>query len=533
MKRNIVIVSALLLAIILYTYWGLWHTFFQQDEWASMGLALADGPFAVIKELSPVELAAGKARVLGTLLNNVFHRYFPFHIGAFVMFGLTVHWINSVLVYIFTFQMTKRRFAALVAAVYFSVAAVSSGAVTWISAYTTALTNAAFVLVSLICYMKYLTTANPRYKTVSYIAAIVAFLFKESSIFLFVLLPLLSVLFAKKHRSLKKIIREGAPLFIYLIFIVLVRTVSLLGPEGRQGVFVTQQSNVFARIWTHALFYPILTFSQMYVPQEIMAKVTGNISVSDIIATVASMIFICYAILFAYRHAALRLAVFFCLLYSLLSFLPFIVLDRPLSSYLESRYYYLGVIGASILLGSLVDYCRRGFRPAAIVFVFLLTGIVIYKNSVYIRREVGRQIITAFERKEFLANAKETYIDLPHKPIMYISGDSPGFYGIGDLSVPFQQGLGYMMMVWYFNTGKVPKEFLADMYLWNINEQGYKETEGKGFGYFWDQNRLIEEFRNDSHLSTGQILAFRYIASDKKLIDITVETRELVSRSKK
>lgn len=519
-----------LLAIILYTYWGLWDTFFQQDEWASMGLAFSGGLFAGIKDVAFVELAAGKMRAAGTLLNTIFHLYFPFNILLFSVFALAIHWVNSILVYHFAFQVTKRPFIAFVSALYFSVAAISSGAVTWISAYTTALVNATFVLISLICYMKFLHTSRVRYRTASFIAATIAFLFKESSIFVFILLPFLSVLFGTKRTSLKKIVIDHAPLLIYLGFIILVRTVSLLGPEGRQGVFVTQQPNVLARLATHALFYPVLSFSQLYIPQEIMAKVTGKIAVSDTIAVVTSMIFITYALLFAYKHIAFRTTVFFCLLYSFLSFLPFIVLDRPLSSYLESRYYYLGIIGAAILLGTLLDYwnalfVKTRFRSVALVSICILSSVVLYKNSTYVRREIRRQIITANDRKLFLSGIKEIYSALPDNPIFYITGDSPGFYGIGDLSVPFQQGMGYTMMVWYFDTGKIPAELLSDMYLWNINEQGYRQIQGKGFGYFYQIGKLQQAFREDPTLAQEQVIGFSYKAGAKELIDITQDVR--------
>ena len=529
--KHKVFIFLVLLGIILYTYWELWDTFFQQDEWASMGLAIAEGPLAVVKYFSAWELAAGKVRMPGTLMNNFFHLHFPFMVAPFVFFAVSTHWLNSILVYIFSYQLTKRRFIAIIAAFYFAVASVSSGAVIWISAHTTVLPNALFVLISFVCYMKYLQNGNTRLRNASFATAIIGFLFKESSVFLLLSLPVLYALFSKKRRSLKEIVIDHWPLLMYFAFVVVVRMIGLLGAEGQQGVFVTQQPNVLARLATHALFYPVLSFSQMYIPQELMVKVTGKIIVSDIIAVLISMVLIGYSLLVAYKRTSLQKVIIFSLLYCFLSFLPFIVLDRPMSSYLESRYYYLGVIGAAILLGTLLDYwkalfAKMRFRIAAIIFIYLLTGIVLYKNSVYIRREVRRQIIIADERKQFLFGVKEIYPALPDKLIMYITGDSPGFYGIGDLSVPFQQGVGYTMMVWYFDTGKIPGELLNDMYLWNINAQGYRDIEGRGFGYFYQIEKLQQAFREDPTLVPEQVIGFSYKAGTKELIDITQEVRK-------
>ena len=548
-SRGIVdlVVWFLLLGLILITYQDLPKTFFQQDEWASVGLAFSEGSFAVVNHFSLAELAAGKVRVLGTMLNNILLLRFPFTMTPYITLALGVHWLNSVLVYIFSYQFTKRRFIAIIAAFYFSVASISSGAVTWFSAHATAIPNAFFVLISLIWYMKYLQNADTRFRNASFVSAILGFLFKESSIFLFLLLPLLSVLFGKTRRKLKEVVVDHWLVLLYFVFVVVVRTVGLLGDEGQQGVFVTLQSNTFVRLVTHAFFYPLLSFSQMYIPPEIMGKATSlfqaqgglaRVAISDRLAFYASIALVVFSFWVAYRNKLSSRAIHFFIIYCMLSFLPFAVLDRPFSSYLESRYYYLGVIGASILLGIFFDFILSMFRKKRIqlfvivLAIFLLTA-GIYKNSMFVRREITRQVIAADERKQFLGTLKEIYPDLPNNPIIYITGDSPGFYGLADLSVPFQQGMGYTLMVWYFDTGKVPKSLLSDMFLWNINDQGYRESEGRGFGYFWDLKRLTREFQTNPHLSADQVVAFQYIAGEKKLVDITSQTKEILIKGKK
>lgn len=540
------VVWFLLFGLIFITYQDLPKTFFQQDEWASVGLAFSEGPFAVVKHVSLAELAAGKVRVLGTMLNNILLLRFPFIMTPYVMLALGIHWLNSVLVYIFSYQFTKRRLIAIIAAFYFSVASISSGAVTWFSAHTTAIPNAFFVLISLVCYMKYLQNADTRFRNASFFSAIIGFLFKESSIFLFLLLPFLSVLF-EKRRKLKEVVVDHWLVLVYFVFVVVVRTVGLLGAEGQQGVFVTLQSNTLARLITHAFFYPLLSFSQMYIPPEIMGKTTSlfqtqgglaQIAISDRFALYASIALVIFSFWVAYRNKLSSRAIYFFIIYCMLSFLPFAVLDRPFSSYLESRYYYLGVIGAAILLGVFFDFILSMFHKKRIqlfvivLAIFLLTA-GIYKNSIFVRREITRQVIVADERKQFLSTMKEILPDLPNSPIIYITGDSPGFYGLADLVVPFQQGMGYTLMVWYFDTGKVPKSFLSDMFLWNINEQGYRESEGRGFGYFWDMKRLTQEFQTNPHLSSDQVVAFLYIAGEKKLVEITSQIKEILIKDKK
>lgn len=544
MKRNIII-GLVLIGVIFCTYWELWNTFYQQDEWASLGLALSGGPSAVVKDYSFVELAAGKVRVLGTLLNNVILLNFPFEVLPFVVFALCIHWINSVLVYILAYQLTKLRIVSLFAALYFAVASVSSGAVTWISAHATALTNGTFVLISLISYVAYLKTNSSRLRTVSFAAASVAFLFKESSIFIFLLLPFLSVILGKKRWNIRQVLGDHRVLLMYVIFIIIVRIVGLLGAEGQQGVFITKTSNPIERFVAASLFYPTISLSQMYIPVEFMSKIVvlfrpwsssaTPIQMSDLFSTIASLMLIFLSLAVAYMSSQFRRVIIFCLAYCVLSFLPFIVLERPLSSYLESRYYYLGIVGAAILFGVLLEYVYEKFAKTrfALLVTFCLSvfGVMIlYKNSVYIRREVTRLAITATERKQFLTDLKTLHPHILDKPIFYIRGDSPGFYGIPDLAVPFQQGVGYTIMVLYFDSGKIPKPLFDDMFLWNINAQGYREIQNSGFGYFWDIDSLKDEFRRNPRLTQLQVIALEYVAGEKRLVDITPEIREELIR---
>ena len=65
-----------------------------------------------------------------------------------------------------------------------------------------------------------------------------------------------------------------------------------------------------------------------------------------------------------------------------------------------------------------------------------------------------------------------------NKNIFYITGDTD-YYIVGN-KVPFQQGMGYTLMVWYYHTGKIPKDLINENFLWELNSQGYKEIDNKG-----------------------------------------------------
>lgn len=542
MKRNFVVFFGLL-AIILYTYWGLWNTFFAQDEWASLGLVQANGLWGNLGLFTPLQLIAGKDRIFGSLLNNAFHYYVPFHVGAFAVFALVFHWANSMLVFIAIEKLAKNKLMGLLGALFFAVAATPSQAVTWISAYTTTLPNAFFVLLGIVAYL-----SNKR--NVSILSFIVAYYFKESSIFLIFILPIAEYVFAKKVPSVKTMMIRFMPLFLFVLMIVFLRGATLLSAAGEAGVLVSRGSEAIVQFMIHAIVYPIIGSVQIFIPAVTMFSAADrfghlayefldlhpmrqaiqHIVFSDVLA---AYIAIAGSVLLAFiwlRVKRLRGIVFLSLCFMFLSFVPFSILDRPASSYFESRYYYLGAIGASLLFAIVMQGLMVIKRHVIfLALVLAATAGFLYKQAVFVKRDVARLVIQGIERRDFLKKLSEVKGTLPDKPIIYIEGDSPGFYGIGDLAVPFAQGMGYTAMVWLFDTGKIPKEFLETMFLWNINSQGYQETVEGGFGYFYKKNSLVEYLQLNQTVSVEQVVAFSYVAREHRLINITEKIRKDIS----
>ena len=547
------VVAVLLGVLIIFTYGGLKNTFFQQDEWASIGFVR--GAHSVLGELpmlSLIQVAAGNQRILGSLINNIFHFYMPFNIWPFVLFSIMFHWANALLVFVFVKRLTKNYLLGFTAAGIFSLLYTPSEALVWFSSHTTALPNCFFVLLALHSYLSYLENSNARYKIAAYVSFIVSLLFKESSIFLFFIFPLMDMFFVKRKISVAKIALRHAVLLGYGLFIIAARAVNLITVQAHVGVFSTGQPNYPVNIVIHALSYPVTSFSQLFIPNKILFKLApffqtamyefitshplrtaiNTIMVSDMLSVYFTCLFLITGGIVLYVEKGVRGRLIFAYQFTFLSFLPFAVVDRPLSSYLESRYYYLGSIGAAMIIAFIIEalYLRIKTRSTPVVFIGVIFITVIfasyiYKNTVFIKRDINEKIITANERKVFLTDLKNKSSILPEKPIFYIEGDSPGFYGLSDLAVPFQQGMGYTIMVWFFDTGKIPGSFLSSSFLWNINAQGYKEDKEKGFGYYWNRDALKHLFAQRPDISPGQVVGFRYVASQKKLIDITGEIR--------
>jgi hypothetical protein len=100
------------------------------------------------------------------------------------------------------------------------------------------------------------------------------------------------------------------------------------------------------------------------------------------------------------------------------------------------------------------------------------------------------------------------------------------------VKVPLEQGPGYTLMIWYYPTGVVPREFFQNDFLWEIRDQGYREVKGKGFGYYWDKNDLLNLFKQNPKLSENQIVAFYYKSNDRLLLDISPQIREYIRNNR-
>src|SRR3989344_5949416 len=85
--------------------------------------------------------------------------------------------------------------------------------------------------------------------------------------------------------------------------------------------------------------------------------------------------------------------------------------------------------------------------------------------------------------------------------------------------LPFQQGSGYTLMVLYYNSGKIPKSFLKDGFLFEIGSQGYKESDNMGFGFFTDKKELEKAVTN-YNLPPSSILHLQYLWQDNKLVRV-------------
>ena len=151
--------------------------------------------------------------------------------------------------------------------------------------------------------------------------------------------------------------------------------------------------------------------------------------------------------------------------------------------------------------------------------------VVIIPNLYFLNQNLVEFTRRGEVRKSILTTIQLVYPDLPDKVVVYTQSNQP-YYGLPPETkiLPFQSGLGQTLLVWYYPTEKFPKEFFADRFLWDIEEQGYKEVGDHGFGYFRDLD-LLRDAIGQYNLPGESVIAFSWDGKKNFLTDITQEVR--------
>ena len=534
MKRNILVSS--LVALIILAYRDIFHVYFQQDEWVGFGQIVTTRLVDVFRHYTIFELLWGKDRVWAIPINYFLFRLAPFQSWPFAAFSLLVHSINTVLLFVIIRKLTKSTFVSYASSVFFGLSFVHQQALTWFGANVTTLPSVTFMLIALLFVLLYIQTGRNLFLFGSQAASILSLFFKESGLLLFIFLPVFYKLFSARKDALAKF----WPLLVVNVFMLFMKLSVFLSPSGHVGEFVSAQSQTGLRLAVNALVYPLLSFSQVFIHPHIMFRIsswfqiimygflrTNPLSqaiaenvVADLMSLIISLALLALFAVCAYKKKSRRFIVAGMLLV-IVNILPYIVLQRG-TSYLDSRYYYGASAGASLILAGIFTFFLTFQKEYvfAVMIISVFMAFFAYKNFQFIERELAMQTDIGSDRRNILQRAKRLRAVLPGKPVMYVTGDKNDYYGVRGLHLPFQNGPGYVFMVWYYNSGNIPKELILDNYLTDMRSSGYREVNHSGFGYFTDLKDLQTTVKRD-HIARSQIVGFYYDSRNKMLTDIT------------
>ena len=184
MKFQRVLAIFIFLLVTLFVYGGIFNTFYQQDEWQTLGHNLAGRSWF---SGNPIQLLFNELRPFSQVMYGVLLGYYKFTVVPATLLAIFLHFLISALLFYLVNYLTKNRIIAFLAAVFLVVNSVSHQAVTWVSAIST-LPAVVLILTSLIFYFWYLDRKGRKFLYLSVVSAILSLYFKGIGLFLFVIL---------------------------------------------------------------------------------------------------------------------------------------------------------------------------------------------------------------------------------------------------------------------------------------------------------------------------------------------------------
>jgi len=556
-KYQLAILLAGIVFLGIYTYGDLSKNYFQQDEWHTFGWALSKNYnfWSVFKE-NWFDYLLGIGRPLASFFGFNFFRLFGLNASSYGLTSMAVHIINALLLFSFVVLLTKSKKIAFLAAVFFVTNSVHHQAITWFGTIMSTLTEGFFVLLSLNFFALYILKKKRTWFFLSFVSALIAGLFRESAVILFLFIPLMGIVwFNNEKRNWIKLIKEYSIFFIggFLYAVRYIPSLFLDPQIGVQGL-PASNSDPFLKLLYNFIFYPLESISQIFLnpviiyewADKLIAAVFpffgGNDLVkqtilSEYISVIVSFVILVVIIIvyvFTLRgNEKQRKLLILSTCFVLLSGLPFILYGRG-SAFLESRYRYITSIGASFLFSVVVFALltaigrikRSLIRNAC--YVLVISGVLFYLNLQVgiIHQVLYSNYQTDSQRKEIFTTVTEKIPTLSAKTVFYAESDY--YYDVTHHILPLQSGFGEMLMVNYVSKKQLDSRFLSDDFLWGIFSEGYKEMGSRGFGFF-NNFDLLQSAVLKYSIPLEDVYSFRW--KKNKLSDITVEIRSKLGKS--
>lgn len=521
--------------------------YFQQDEWHSFGLIQSYG----VRYLSfdrPLWQLFFADRVGARSIMFLFFKIFEGSSLPFSLLAIFIHTVNTILVGFLAFKLTKNRIILLLSSVFFFASSIGHQAYSWFGTLAGSATNVTFILISLIFYFTFLDKRKYVHLFLTVLFIWISLLFKENSFFVFALYPLVWILYSK-NKSIRQFFVQNFPFFSYGFFVAIILAGNILSLPGERSNYIASNSSGFLKLLRNVIFYPLEGIGQVFLPSQpvfAVAKVSAEKMFSSLnprtwefdllyTTTVAEGVSIIISILiiflsfFAYKkyinkNQHLKLFYIFSFLLLPLSFLPYVVLDK-FDAYLDSRYYYASLIGASFIFGVLSFVFVRGIKSRCGKSMIIgAISLLILSHAFFLTSDLLTQAKIAKERKSIISQILTLVPNIGKKSVFYITGNSPGYYGIPELKVPFQSGLGQVLLVKYGIKNQISPDifaegFIKQGFLFDTLAQGYKEVNGQGFGYFYDKSALDDNLETNRFQESDVI--FLYYDSDMQKIFLT------------
>lgn len=548
----------ILFIIISLSFIKLPMSYFEQDEWHSFG------HYIYLSSLSTTDFL--KNLLPDSLLSHFTPFSLFFKMLLFKMVGLEAsyyfflsiifHSLIVVSVYYLALFLFKKRLVAIFSALFFGFNSSHHQAVTWIGTFEGSEVSTLFGLLSILSILIYFNKKLSKFLFISLFLIFIGLLFKETALSFYIVLGGLIIFkymlvhsFKIHPRLIIQLLKNNE--FRWYIYVVILyaflRLLYLFEDRSDLSFISTNDRYNFLHIFLYNLTtLPIKLFSQILIPQKLLVEISDKIVLAfgdhipvyfgqwkenialvydSITISTGFLIIISLFILNKLGKKISRLSIFLCLAV----IIPLLSLNKYLV-FLDSRYLYPASAGVALLFGNLLDIflgfgekCKRKWRIIYSIPVLTAFFFVIFVHFIMLNLIIKEKIQIGQERRLILEQIKSLYPRLSDKTIIYAESDK-SYYGLVIRTLPFQSGLGQILLIYYNQLQNFPIEFFQKEFLWDTTSQGYSEKSNLGFGFFWNFDQFAETYKINN-LVPESVVGFYYDSKKKLIKDNTQEIR--------
>lgn len=539
------LVSMLIIVLVtVVSFWGIDKIFFQQDEWLGLGGAIYRqetlGTLGSIKQIFNFQNKNESTRFLPvtSISNHLVYNNLKLNTGAYGLLSLIIATICALLINSIVYKLTNSHFISTVTSLLWITNNLAYQAFTWIATMMPSLLTVLFFLLGLY-FLQIFNEKNKNYFLVVSMLSVTLSLFsKESSIFYLITYSMVIWFFFREKINKVNKFKLTALLFIPLLIGILIPR--LLFSINKQINFSPSVASAgVVEIFYNLFLIPAKSLFHVYFPQSKIYELaylannihysaqTNGFVVESIITDASSLLIAFYFMLFVFMITLIakiehRKIILFSLVSFFTSTLPFIIFKND-AAVLENRFYVFPALWADLLLISVFSTLFSKFgKLKSILMVLALTPIVVYNIS-GIRKSLAQDILVGNYRKDILNTVSEIKPQLKSSNIFYFYTDNNGFY-------EFQSGFGQTLAVFLYDSGKIPREVLADRDYWEPSFEGLKSYNLGKFGYFMTYTKLVEGLKNNSDISLDSVYSFYWDPSKHLVKNVSENIREKLKK---
>lgn len=540
-KRLSIILIFIILCLI--RFWYMPFIFFIQDEWFVFGTFIDQGWKVILFGLDLPRF--GHFAPISKLIAYLIYLLYGLNPLPYNIVSITIHILNTYLVYRISKKIISGSFVHLIPPAFFLSSSIGYEQILWPMVGINSL-SLTFSLIAWDIALNLNAELNQNLKFfLSGLLILVASLVVENALPMFLFIPL--VIIVKYHPSIIKRIKILLPFFMIFFSYLIFRAVFIWYNIGSNTQIQAFSSSLFN--YKKIIILPFMYLSQSFLSQGFWLTLSNKLaqlrySSPDQIKVYAENV------LFK-RVTALGGLVFFLIILSSIIYAKYIKkksFTQPILlstvfiffcslvfifvpgaannfSIFPQRYLYFGLAGSSLIIGLLAGLLLN-FKQALLRSFVIILMVVLVSWGEWQNYSLNSQFFnTSKKRENILYNIKKDLGKLPLKTVVYTESDSP-FYGLPEEAriLPFQSGLGQTLLVWLQDKEKFPQKFFQNRFLWELTDQGYKEEDGRSFGYFYKFKDLINNF-GQYNLAVESIKAFSYDSTTGQLVNITDEVK--------